>query len=97
MQHSSDLIYIPITFHDEIPNSYQVMGHTRTFFRKILSKGHYLKTKKGKQSFLCATNCLYLLHIPIKLHEDIMNSELVIECIRMKITQNKHKNTTKWP
>ena len=50
-------------------HSYQVLG-------KILSK--------GQQLFLCATH-LYLIYIPIKLHEDIMNSEWVMECTRMKI------------
>ena len=49
------------------------------------------KTKKGEQSVLCVTHRLYLLHISIKLHEDIINSELVIECTRMKL----HKISTK--
>ena len=52
-----------------------------------------LETKKGEQSFLCLTHRLYLLHILIKLHEDIMNSELVMGCTKIYITQDKHKNT----
>ena len=34
-----------------------------------------METKKGVQSFLCAAHRLYLIHIPIKLHEDIIYSE----------------------
>ena len=29
--------------------------------------------RKGKQSFLCLTHHPDLIHIPIKLHEDILN------------------------
>ena len=40
-----------------------------------LSKGHNWKTKQGEQSILHAVHRLYLIHIPIKLHEYIINSE----------------------
>ena len=45
---------------------------------KKLSKGLKLEIKKGEQTFLRVPQCLYLVHIPIKLYEYIMNSELVI-------------------
>ena len=38
-----------------------------------------------------ATNCLYLIHIPVKLHEDVMKSEGAMECTRIKNTQSKRK------
>ena len=40
-----------------------------------LSKGNNLETKQGEQSFLHAAHHLYLIHIPVKLDEDIINSE----------------------
>ena len=48
------------------------MARTRMFGENN-QKGHNLETKKGEQSFLCATRHLDLIHIPIKLHEDILN------------------------
>ena len=36
--------------------------------------GRNSETRKGKQSFLCVTRCPDLIHISIKLHEDILNS-----------------------
>ena len=41
------------------------------------------KLRKGEQSFLCLTCGLDLIHIPIKLQEDISNSYRVLECTRM--------------
>ena len=32
--------------------------------------------RKEEQPVLWATHCLYLIHIPIKLHDNIMNGEL---------------------
>ena len=43
------------------------MGRTR-MFGKI---NHNLENKKGGTIILDATNCRDLIHIPIKLHEDI--------------------------
>ena len=40
-------------------------------FGKINQRGITWKIRKGKQSFLCATHRRDLIHIPIKLHEDI--------------------------
>ena len=71
------------------------MGRSRFFVGKNYQRGITLKLRKGKQLLFCAIHCLYLLHIPIKLDEDIMNSGLVIECTRMLITQNKHKAQSK--
>ena len=50
------------------------MGRIRIIFKKS-SKRHNLETKIGEQSFLRVTHCLYLIHILIKLYEDIMNSK----------------------
>ena len=38
-------------------------------------RGIIWKLGKGEQPFLRATHRLYLIHIPIKLHEDTMKSE----------------------
>ena len=38
-------------------------------------KNNQRKLGKGEQLFCRATHRLYLIQIPIKLHEDIMNSE----------------------
>ena len=57
-----------------------------------LSKRHTQKLRQGEQRFLYATHPLYLIHIPIKFHEDIPSFYRVMGCTRMKITQNKHKN-----
>ena len=40
-----------------------------------LSKGHNLETNQGEQSFLHVAHHFYLIHIPVKLHEYIINSE----------------------
>ena len=42
-------------------------------FGKSYSKLHNLETKKGEQSFLCATRRLDLIHIPIRLHDNMPN------------------------
>ena len=47
----------------------------------------------GGQSFLRATHCLYLIHISMKFHEDIINDYPVMGCTRMKITENKQKQS----
>ena len=53
------------------------------------------KLEKGEQPFLRLTNRLYLIHFPIKLHEDIMNSELwgVQECKLHKISIKHNQRT----
>ena len=43
-------------------------------FGKINQKSITWKIRKGEQSFLCTAHCPDLIHIPIKLHEDILNS-----------------------
>ena len=42
-------------------------------FGKINQRGITWKLRKGEQSILSATCRLGLIHIPIKLHEDIPN------------------------
>ena len=42
-------------------------------FEKINQSGMIWKLRKGKQSLLCTTCRPDLIHIPIKLHEDILN------------------------
>ena len=46
------------------------MERTRTF-GKINQRGITWKIRKGEQSFLCMTHSHDLIHVPIKLHEDI--------------------------
>ena len=53
------------------------------------------KLRQEKQPFLRAVHCLYLIRIPIKLHENILDSEWVTECTKMLITQNEHKTQSK--
>ena len=44
-----------ITFHEDIPNCYQVMGHTRTFGEKKKNqKVHNLKSNKRGNNDACA-------------------------------------------
>ena len=42
-------------------------------FGKNNQRGITQKLRKGEQSLLWMTCCLDLIHIPIKLHEDILN------------------------
>ena len=42
-------------------------------FGKINQKGITWKLRKREQSFLCVTYRPDLIHIPLKLHEDILN------------------------
>ena len=44
------------------------------FGEKINQRGITQKLRKGEQSFFKVTLCLDLIHIPMKLHEDIPNS-----------------------
>ena len=53
------------------------------FVGNSYQRGITWKLRKGEQLFLRATHRLNLIHIPIKLHEDIMHSERVIECTRV--------------
>ena len=39
------------------------------------------KLRKGEQSFLYVTDCLNLIHIAIKFHQDIPYGYLVMACI----------------
>ena len=59
-------------------------------FRKINQRDITWKIRKGEQSFLCTTHRHNLLHIPIKLHEDIPNGYRVMACTRM-FEKNKSK------
>ena len=45
-----DLIHIPIKLHEDIPNGYCVMAHTRMFEKN--QRGITWKLRKGEQSFL---------------------------------------------
>ena len=42
-------------------------------FEKKNQRGLAWKIRKAEQSFLCATHCRDILHIPIQKHEDIPN------------------------
>ena len=44
------------------------------YLEKINQRGITWKLRKGEQSFLCMTHRLDLIHIPMKLHENIPNS-----------------------
>ena len=43
------------------------------YLEEINLRGITQKVRKGEQSFLCMVCRLDLMHIPIKLHEDILN------------------------
>ena len=51
---------------------------------KINQRGITWKLNTEKKIILKATNRFYLLHIPIKLHENISNDYGVMGCTRMK-------------
>ena len=55
----------------------------KNVWKKINQRGITLKLKMGEQSFLCVTCRLDLIHIPIKLHEDIPNGYGVMEHTRI--------------
>ena len=50
---------------------------------KINQRGRTWRIRKGEQSFLSATHRYDLIHIPIKLHEDIPKGYRVIARTRM--------------
>ena len=54
------------------------------------------KLYTGETIILEATYCLYLKHLPIKFHEDIPKVNIVIECTRKKIKQNRQLKTINW-
>ena len=54
------------------------------------------KLYTGETIILEATYCLYLKHLPIKLHEDIPKDNIVIGCTRKKIKQNRQLKTINW-
>ena len=54
----------------------------KNVWKKINQRGKTWKLRKGEQSFLCAT-CPNLIHIPTKLHEDILNGYRVKKHTRM--------------
>ena len=67
----------------------------KNVFGKNQSKGGNSELNKGQQLLvLCATNHSDLVHIPIKLNEDIRNGYRVMECTRMfgKKTESKGHN-----
>ena len=80
--HRPDLTHITVNLHDDILNCYWIEKRTR-MFGKISQRGITWKLRKGEQSFLCVTLLRDLIHIPIKLHEDIPNGYWVMECTRM--------------
>ena len=68
-----DLIHISIKLREDILICHWIMKCTR-MFGKINQMGITWKIRKGEQSFLCMTHRCDLIHIPIKLHDDIPNS-----------------------
>ena len=61
--------------HEDFSNSYRVMAQTRVFGK--LNKEESLGIKEmGKHAFLCVTRRPVQIHIPIKLHEDILNKNV---------------------
>ena len=47
---------------------------SRIFGEKNNLRGITWKVGKGERPLLSGTHCLFVIHIPIKLHEDIKNS-----------------------
>ena len=72
------------------------MGCTISFEKKENNnqKGITWKLNMGLHSFLHATRLLYLIHIAVKLHEDMPKGYHVMGCTRIKIPHNKHKGRT---
>ena len=62
---------------------------------KINQRGITWKLRKGEQSFLRTTHRCDLIHIPIKLHEDIPNDYLVMSCTRILKKSNQRGITWK--
>ena len=91
-----DLIHIPIKLHKDILNCYWIRERTR-MFGKMNQKDITWKIRMGEQSFLCMTHCPDLIHIPIKLHEDIPNGYWVMAHTRMfgKYSSKGHNLETK--
>ena len=55
----------------------------KNVWKIIYKRGITWKLRKVDQSFLCMTCCPDLIHIPIKLHEDILNGYRIMEHTRM--------------
>ena len=51
----------------------------------LKKKEHNLEAETGETTILC----LHLVHTSIKLYDDIIDSELVMGCTRILITQKK--------
>ena len=87
-----DLIHIPIKLHEHIPNSNWVMVHTKMFEKNNNKKGITWKQRKGEQSILCLTCWPDIIHILIKLYDDIPNGYRVMSCIRILLKLSKGHN-----
>ena len=55
------------------------LRHKQECLEKINQRGITWQLRKGEQLFLCATSHPNLIHIPIKLNEDIPNSYYVMD------------------
>ena len=53
-------------------------------WKQINGRAISWKLRKGDLSFLCVTRCPDLIHIPIKLQEDIPDGYRVMACTRME-------------
>ena len=73
------------------------MGRTKNGKKgkRINQRGISWKLDMDGQSFLQATHCLYLVHIPKQFHKAVPNDYRVMECTRIKITQNNQNKQSK--
>ena len=72
LTHRLNLIHIAVKFHLDIPYGYLVMAHTMIVWKKKSNQREVTqKVRKGEQPFLHATRRLDLIHIVMKVHQNI--------------------------
>ena len=64
-------IHTPIKLHEDILTVAELWGVQKCLEKTNNQRSMTLKLRKAEQSFLCATRRFDLMHIPIKLHEEL--------------------------
>ena len=71
------------------------LWRVQEYLEKVNQRGIIWKLRKGDQSFLCVMHHHDLIHIPIKLHEDILNGLQSYGAYKnCLLTDRRHNNTS---
>ena len=71
MTHCLNVMHAPVKFHKYIPYGLGVMAHTRLNIWNYRSGAENSKPNKQGLSSLFMTNCLSVMHAPVKFHKYI--------------------------